>query len=316
MPGINRNGNLQITQFYYGAVQPSNAAAQIAGALFYGSAQDNGGPVSDPNILTNGNITWTGPGGDAGRRGHRPAGHRHGLPVLLALLRRQATPTSSSTSRCDGHEVNGVGRTFGLLQASNGLPTPDPQWPFAGGANFAVNPVNGNDIVISSSTGNIFATTNQGVTWFDIGDPAVFGSPGNSSLALAYGAPDPTAPEGVGNLGNFIYVGTATGQIYVTQDGGGSGTSNNWINISTGLDGSPVEQIITDPDPRQPRRLRRHRRRRLLHRRLGPLGRPTPRRPWVNITGNIHDLAYYDLRPELRPDDRPQRDHATTWPSV
>ena len=37
-------------------------------------------------------------------------------------------------------------------------------------------------------------------------------------------APDPNAPEGVGNLGNFIYVGTATGQIYVTQDGGGSGT--------------------------------------------------------------------------------------------
>ena len=46
--GINRNGNLQITQFYYGAAQPSSAAAQIAGALFYGSAQDNGGPVSDP----------------------------------------------------------------------------------------------------------------------------------------------------------------------------------------------------------------------------------------------------------------------------
>ena len=34
----------------------------------------------------------------------------------------------------------------------------------------------------------------------------------------------PHAPDGVGNLGNFIYVGTATGQIYVTQDGGGSGT--------------------------------------------------------------------------------------------
>ena len=51
---------------------------------------------------------------------------------------------------------------------------------------------------------------------------------------MAYGAPDPSAPEGIGNLGNFIYVGTAAGQIYVTQDGGGSGTSNNWINISWG----------------------------------------------------------------------------------
>ena len=48
LPGVDRNGNLQITQFYYGAAQPSSAAAQIAGALFYGSAQDNGGPVSTP----------------------------------------------------------------------------------------------------------------------------------------------------------------------------------------------------------------------------------------------------------------------------
>ena len=41
---LSRNGNIQITQFYYGAAQPSNLAAQIAGALFYGQAQDNGQP--------------------------------------------------------------------------------------------------------------------------------------------------------------------------------------------------------------------------------------------------------------------------------
>ena len=66
---------------------------------------------------------------------------------------------------------------------------------------------------------------------------------------MAYGAPDPNAPEGVGNLGNFIYVGTSAGQIYVTQDGGGSGTSNNWINITAGLSTplAPVREIITDP---------------------------------------------------------------------
>src|SRR5207245_2717647 len=122
-----------------------------------------------------------------------------------------------------------------------------PQWPFGGGANFAINPVNGNDVVISSNVGRIFATSNQGKTWFDIGDPPVFSSPGSFSLALAYGAPDPNAPEGVGNLGNFIYVGTGTGQIYVTQDGGGSGSTNNWLNISLGLSGGAVQSIITDP---------------------------------------------------------------------
>ena len=161
------------------------------------------------------------------------------LPVLVAL--------AAAATYTDFFQVNGTGRTFGLLQASSGLPTPDPQWPFAAGANFAVNPVNGQDVVISSSVGRIFSTTNEGVTWFDIGDPAVFGSPGSFSVALAYGAPDPSAPEGVGNLGNFIYVGTATGQIYVTQDGGGSGTSNNWINISTGLDGSPSSRSSPTP---------------------------------------------------------------------
>ena len=35
------------------------AAAQVAGALFYGGAQNIGGQASDPNLLTNGNITWT-----------------------------------------------------------------------------------------------------------------------------------------------------------------------------------------------------------------------------------------------------------------
>ena len=185
-----------------------------------------------------------------------------------------------------------------------------------GGANFAVNPVNGNDVVISSNVGRIFATTNQGVNWFDIGDPAVFGSPGSFSVALAYGAPDPNAPEGIGNLGNFIYVGTQTGQIYVTQDGGGSGTSNNWLNISTGLDGSAVQSIITDPtrgshdayavtttgvfyledsillanNPTNTRTVGQHHRQ-----------HPQP--------------ALHHLRPELRPDDRPERGQATTRPN-
>ena len=64
VPTGSRNGNLQITQFYYGASQPSTLAANLASTLFYGMAQDNGFPVSDPNILTNGNLNWTGPTGD------------------------------------------------------------------------------------------------------------------------------------------------------------------------------------------------------------------------------------------------------------
>jgi subtilisin-like proprotein convertase family protein len=238
LPGINRNGNLQITQFYYGAAQPSNAAALIAHSLFYGSAQDNGGPSSDPSVINNGDIVWNGPGGDAAGVATNQQGN--------GTLYQYWWPCCGGADT-NFFQVNGAGRTDGLLQASGGQPTPDPQWPFTGGANFAVNPVNGQDIVISSAAGRIFTTSNEGVTWFDVGDPSVFNNPGTFSVALAYGAPDPNAPSGVGNLGNFIYVGTVKGQIFVTQDGGGGGGSNNWLNISLGLDGSPVESIIADP---------------------------------------------------------------------
>ncbi len=290
-PNLDRNGNLQITQFYYGAAQPSNAAAQIAGALFYGSAQDNGGPVSDPNILTNGDITWSGPGGDA----TGVATDQQGSGIAYQYFWPCCGGGYTDFFQYMGPGLSGtgdyLGRTFGLLQQSNGLPTPDPQWPFTGGANIAVDPVDSSDILISSSVGRVFSTPNGGVTWFDIGDPAVFNTPGSFSVALAYGAPDPNAPEGLGNLGNFIYVGTAKGQIYVTQDGGGNGQGNNWINISNGLDGSTVESIVTDPV-------------RGSHdayavtttgvfyiaNSIPSATNPTP--TWVNITGNIHELAY------------------------
>src|SRR5262245_58900067 len=99
--------------------------------------------------------------------------------------------------------------------------------------------------MISSAAGRIFATETQGVTWFEIGAPGVFGA-STFSVALAYGAPDPNAPGGIGNLGNFMYVGTANGRIFVSQTGGGA-NANNWIEVSTGLSGGAVQSIITNP---------------------------------------------------------------------
>jgi subtilisin-like proprotein convertase family protein len=257
LPDVNRNGDLQLTQFYYGAAQPSNVAAQAADALFYGAAQDNGGPFSVPTILTDGNLQWSVPSGEVSawlnssavavdQQGNQGLGN-NGLGI--GTLDQYWFPGSGGADT-NFFQVNGIGRTFGLLQQSNGLPTPDPQWPLAGITNFAVNPVNGAEMVISSSTGNIFSTTNDGVTWFDIGQPSIFGPPGGASIAMAYGAPDPNAPEGIGNLGNFIYVGTANGDIWATQDGGGNGQGNNWILVGSkanGLDGSRIESIVTDP---------------------------------------------------------------------
>ena len=89
LPGNSRNGNLQITQFYYGAAQPSNAAALIAGSLFYGSAQDNGGPQLSRRHHQQRRHRMERARRRRRRRGHQPARQRHNLPILLALLRRR-----------------------------------------------------------------------------------------------------------------------------------------------------------------------------------------------------------------------------------
>ena len=299
LPGTNRNGNLQITQFYDGAVQPSNAAAQIAGALFYGAAQDNGGPFSDPNILSDGNLQWSVPAGDTSSDLDSTAVNvdQQGLGTVDQYWFPEHSARRQHLYGLFPGEWRGpnIRLAPGSRRMADSRPDELARSRNAAIANFAVDPVNGSDMVISSNTGRVFATTDGGEQWFDIGDPGVFGSPGDNSLALAYGAPDPNAPEGVGNLGNFIYVGTSTGQIYVTQDGGGSGTSNDWINISTGLDGSQVESITTDPT-------------RGSHaayavtengvyfmaNSVPSAANPTP--TWINISGvgvnNIHDLAY------------------------
>jgi hypothetical protein len=115
------------------------------------------------------------------------------------------------------------------------------QWGNQQGFNFAVNPVDPSGVVISSNNGDIFrssgATTGYGVQWFEIGKGSQFD--GSNAEALAFGAPDPAQPN---ILDNFIYAGTVKGHIYVTFNGGG-----NWTNISANLDGSAVEQIVTDP---------------------------------------------------------------------
>ena len=240
-----RNGNLQITQFYYGAAQPSSAAAQIAGALFYGQAQDDGSQASDPNVLGNGNINWVGPTGD----GTGVATDQTGTGTVYRF----------NWPCCGGNgtdffqvQVNGqgpfVGRTFGLLQQSGSGTTPDPQWPYIGGVNFRVNPIDGNDIVISSFAGRIFRTQNQGVLWTVVADPSALD--GTYAPALAYGAPVPGAPS-TGALDDFIYAGTSGGHIYVTFTGGGNGSgSSSWININNGAlagNTAPVQEIITNP---------------------------------------------------------------------
>ena len=160
---------------------------------------------------------------------------------------------------------------------------------------FIVNPLNGNQILIASATGTLYETVNKGIQWVPIGSATDFGSienivnPGVDSKgvsfkgttghtaplpiqvsAIAYGAPDPNVSGGVGNLNNFVYVGTTgvnyalsantssefdpfidsrngtkfnDGHIFFTQAGG-----QGWTDASRGLDGSTVVGIYPDPD--------------------------------------------------------------------
>ncbi len=242
-----RNGNIQITQFYNGAAQPSALAAQVAGALFYGEAQDDGFPTSDPNVLTDGNIGWAGSTGD-------------GTDVVTDATGSGTTyqsvwPCCNTVGPDEFFQVNGVGRTFGLLQSTSvppggGLPgTPDPQWPFGPSFNFTVNPVDNQEMIIGSGAGRLFETEDQGLIWTELAEPTIFENTPFTIPALAYGAPDPNGPGIKGALDNYMLIGNTSGHIFVTFTGGGngSGNTNAWIPLSNGLDGSSVQRIITDP---------------------------------------------------------------------
>ncbi len=234
-----RNGNLQITQFYFGAAQPSQLAADISRVrgFFYGEAQDDGHPSSDPNILNNGNIRWSPPGrGD----GTGVATDQTGTGTVY-----QYKWPCCGGGTTDFFQVDGVGRTSGLIQQNLPGDVPDPQWPFLGGSNFAVNPINGDQIIMTSAAGRVFGTVNQGRFWLPIAEPGALD--GTPAQALAYGAPDPADPTGSTN--SFLYAGTDGGRIFVTFTGGGDASGANWRNISAGLenDGSAVRAIITNP---------------------------------------------------------------------
>jgi subtilisin-like proprotein convertase family protein len=258
-----RNGNLQTTQFFYGTSEPSNLAASVSAltGMFFGSSNGNSTPASDPNIINvgqtgYGNLNWSQPnvyratGGGIGAVQTGPTQSSYG--EVYRFLWPSEVDNGVAT---DFFQRGLTSRTFNLLQTTSGqvdpltgpvFDVPDPQWPFRMGFNFAVNPINGDQIIISSLAGRVFSTENQGKFWNVIGNPGALD--GTNAQALAYGAPDPNGPGGVGNQDSFIYAGTVSGNIFVTFTGGGT-QGNTWKNLSVGLDGSPLEAIVTNPTP-------------------------------------------------------------------
>jgi subtilisin-like proprotein convertase family protein len=289
LPGVSRNGNLNVYEFFNSAAQPSDVAAQAANALFYASGFKNGIVQSDPNILTNGNVVWSGTTGSstgvATDQTDTLFDGTKGSTVYRYLWPYQGALPNPSDFFATGSDAGGyISHTFGLIQTSNGGIVPDTQWPYLTGFDFAVNPIDGDQIDMVSNAGRVFATSNRGTTWLVIGDPQFLD--GAVSQTQAFGAPQSTDPTGA--LNDYVLVGTNSGHIFVTYTGGGA-AGNQWTNISTGLDGSEVMQIITDPT-RNTRDAYAVTDKGIyfMADTLVSASNPTP--SWINITGNIFGI--------------------------
>jgi hypothetical protein len=255
-----RTGNMQATQFNGGATQPSILAADIAQALFYGNTQNNGDPHSRPDILSTGEIDWSGPKSGTGRgvaTDQTGTGYVYNFNVPLNNgFGGQVTDFFDVTAPPGTTHLS---RTNGLFLTSlPGVPGPDPtDWPPGSSFNFAVSPIvptltssnaPNQRMVVSSATGAIFTTADGGLNWFVHGAPSDLD--GTNAQALTYGAPDPSPGVNPNNQpDDFIYAGTVGGHIFVTFLGGGQHGTTKWASLSQGLDTSPVEAIAANPHP-------------------------------------------------------------------
>jgi subtilisin-like proprotein convertase family protein len=243
-----RDGNLQVAEDYSGAVQPTTALSAQVTSLIYGNTEATGQTSTPLNVLTTGNITSTGNVIGPEVDGTGVATDQQGQGTVYRFMWPQFGGEYADFFQVSTKgDTDFVGRTNGLIQGNRTLQWPLTNQTYANGTiqfgTFAVNPVSGNQVLISDATGQIFSTIDQGVSWLSIGQP----SPNDYADALAYGAPDPNGPAGIGNLNNFLYAGTVGGKIFMTQTGGGSTAGNAWTSISNGLDGSAVVSIVPDP---------------------------------------------------------------------
>jgi subtilisin-like proprotein convertase family protein len=238
-----RNGNLQITQFFYGGVQPDPRAAAVAGTLHVGASIENGLTLSSPDVLNSGQTVASGTqSGDVGSVAVDPTGsglyYAYYWPLTEPFTTRTefflvsdmdlATPGAQIGPHVDGlFQFLPQGALF-------------PEWPVVGplyGTNFAVNPRDGQQLVISSASGRVYKldrASDPFASWFQIGDPAIFGN--SQAFGLAYGAAAPdTNPNDAIEPDEILYVGTSTGitggRVFVTFTEGGN-TGTDWFDIS------------------------------------------------------------------------------------
>src|SRR5207247_2272170 len=124
-------------------------------------------PASDANMLATGNLTWTGPAGDGGGIATDQTGggftYRYNWPCCGGITTSFFQVTPPGGAALPAPFGDSLGRTNGLLQPGDDPSQNQGHWPFAGNMNFAVNPINGNQLVIGSASGQVFRTLDQGL---------------------------------------------------------------------------------------------------------------------------------------------------------
>ena len=179
---VNKNGNLQITQFYPGAaLDPSNYDRAIAGA------QDNGTPRMTGS--TTWDLTTFGDGAACVIDGNSPA----------------TTWYTSSQYLNISKTINGglsyFGAVNGLVDANTGAA------PFIG--QFRACPADSN--VLIAGTDNVWRTTDAAGNW-EWNSPDPVDPSGAQIVTLAFAPSDPTC--------STYAVGTGAGRVFRTSDGG------------------------------------------------------------------------------------------------
>lgn len=206
---INLNNNLFITQFYYGAVDPS-------ANNYYGGAQDNG------TLKSTGNTSWFEIcGGDGGAVEVDFTTPSTVYMEYVHLTFYKSTDGGASYTKSMNGIPSGTGNFSGATDRSGFI------------APFSMDPNNSSSLV--AGTYRIFRTTDAAGSWSAISGDLTGDGTG------AQGATISTVTIAKGNS-NVIYSGCTNGMIQVTTDGG-----SNWNTRTTGLPDAWCTRIATDP---------------------------------------------------------------------
>ncbi len=204
------NNNLPITQFYYGAVNPT-------GTVYAGGTQDNG------TLRTTGSLSWSEIlGGDGGA-----TEIDFNNPNIIYM---------EYVNFAFFKSTNG-GATF--FKAMNGIPTGPNLYDGTTDRTLFITPFSmdpNNSNIIVGGTYRVWRTTNGAANWTAISGDLTGDGTGQNGANIS------TVIVAKGNS-NVIYVGCSNGRVQVTTDAGAS-----WNLRNSGLPTLYATRIATDPN--------------------------------------------------------------------